>query len=66
MTPEQISAFRRVASPSPGFYILGTALALFAPRIAVFWLLGIAIAIVLRTPGDTMPGSRRRREEPAE
>jgi len=63
VTPDEIGAFRRIASPSAGFYVLGGALALFAPRVAVFWLLGVSIAIVLRARGDTMLGGTRKREE---
>jgi uncharacterized membrane protein len=63
VTPEEIRAFRRIASPSAGFYVLATALAIFAPRVAVFWLLGVAIAIVLRARGDTMPGGTRARDD---
>jgi len=63
VTPDEIRAIRRVASPSAGFYVLGGALAVFAPRVAVFWLLGVAITIVLRARGDTMPGGTRTREE---
>lgn len=65
VSQDEIRAFRRVASPSAGFYVLGGALALFAPRVAVFWLLGVAIAIVLRARGDTMPGGTRRLREQA-
>lgn len=59
VTPEEIAAFRRVATPSPGFYVLVTLGALLAPRVAVFGLLGIAVLIVLRVHGDRMPGGAR-------
>jgi TMEM175 potassium channel family protein len=56
VTPQQVAAFRRVATPSAGFYVLVTAGALLFPKVAVFGLLAIAILVVLRVPGDQMPG----------
>jgi uncharacterized membrane protein len=64
VTPEEVKAFRRVASPSFGFYVVVTAGALLAPRVAVFGLLFIAIAIVFRAHGDVMPGGGRGDVEP--
>jgi uncharacterized membrane protein len=65
VTPEEIGAFRRVATPSPGFYVLVILGALLAPRVAVFGLLAIAILIVLRVHGDRMPGGARAEAPPA-
>ncbi len=62
VTPEEVAAFRRVATPSAGFYVIVTAAAVLTPKVAVFGLLAIAVLIVMRVHGDQMPGGASKPE----
>jgi TMEM175 potassium channel family protein len=54
---EEVMAILRAATPSIGFYIGATALAIVAPRASVFLYLGVAVLNVLRARGDE-PGRK--------
>ena len=49
---QEIKAFFAASTPSLGFYIGVIVLAIFAPRVAAFGFLVIAIVAVLRVRGD--------------
>lgn len=52
VTDEEVNAILLEATPSIGFYVGATALAIVAPRIAAFGYLVIAVLSVLRARGD--------------
>jgi uncharacterized membrane protein len=52
VTDEEVNAILVAATPSIGFYVGATALAIVAPRIAAFGYLVIAVVGVLRAHGD--------------
>jgi uncharacterized membrane protein len=52
VTDDEVTAIMRAATPSIGFYVAATAIAIVAPRVAAFGYLGIAIISVLRARGD--------------
>ena len=55
VSEQEINAILLAATPSLGFYVGVIVLAIFAPRVAVFGYLVIAIVAVLRTRGDSLP-----------
>jgi TMEM175 potassium channel family protein len=57
VTEEEIKAIALAAAPSIGFYVAMIALAFFAPRVAIFGYLVIAIVALLRMRGDS-PAAR--------
>ena len=57
VTVKEINAIAIAATPSIGFYVVVIVLAVFAPRVAVFGYLVIAVVAVLRTRGDRTPKS---------
>jgi len=52
VTDEEVNAILVAATPSIGFYVGVTALAIVAPRVAAFGYLVIAVLSVLRARGD--------------
>jgi hypothetical protein len=52
VTDEEVNAILVAATPSIGFYVGATAIALVAPRVAAFGYLVIAVLSVLRARGD--------------
>jgi TMEM175 potassium channel family protein len=52
---QEINAIAAAATPSVGFYAVIIALAIFAPRVAVFGYLVVAIVLLLRLRGDRTP-----------
>jgi uncharacterized membrane protein len=56
VTEKEINAIALAATPNIGFYIAVIALAIFAPRVAVFGYLVIAIVALLRIRGDRAAG----------
>jgi TMEM175 potassium channel family protein len=52
VTDEEVNAILLQATPSIGFYVGATALAIAAPRVAAFGYLVIAVVSVLRARGD--------------
>ena len=56
VTEKEINAIALAATPNIGFYIAVVALAIFAPRVAVFGYLVIAIVALLRVRGDRAAG----------
>ena len=61
MSEQEINAITVAMTPSLGFYVGVIVLAIFAPRVAAFGFLVIAIIAVARVRGDptTPPGIRR-------
>ena len=57
VTEEEIKAIALAATPSIGFYVAIIALAFFAPRVAIFGYLVIAIVALVRMRGDS-PAAR--------
>ena len=55
VTEKEINAITFAATPNIGFYVGVIVLAVFAPRLAAFGYLVIAIVAVLRTRGDSVP-----------
>ena len=55
VSDEEINAIALATTPNIGLYIAMIALAFFAPRVAVFGYLAIAIVTLLRTRGDSAP-----------
>ncbi len=55
VTEKEITAITLAATPNIGFYVGVIVLAVFAPRVAAFGYLVIAIVAVLRTRGDSLP-----------
>ncbi len=55
VTEKEIDAITLAATPNIGFYVGVIVLAVFAPRVAAFGYLVIAIVAVLRTRGDSLP-----------
>jgi uncharacterized membrane protein len=56
VSEKEINAIALATTPSIGFYVAVIALAIFAPRIAVFGYLVIAVVGVLRIRGDRAEG----------
>ena len=52
VTDAEVRAILRAATPNIGFYVGATALAVFAPRVAAFGYLVIAVVSILRARGD--------------
>jgi TMEM175 potassium channel family protein len=52
VTDKEVNAILVAATPSIGFYVGATALAIVAPRVAAFGYLVIAVLSVLRARGD--------------
>jgi len=57
VSEQEFNAFLRAISPSVGFYVIVIVLAIFAPQVAAFGYLVIAIFAVLRVRGDRSPTS---------
>jgi TMEM175 potassium channel family protein len=55
---DEIKAIALATTPNIGFYIAMIALAVFAPRVAIFGYLVIAIIALLRMRGDSMQARR--------
>jgi uncharacterized membrane protein len=62
VTEDEIKAIAKATTPNIGFYVAMIALAFFAPRVAIFGYLVIAIIALLRMRGDSAP---ERSEAPA-
>jgi hypothetical protein len=58
VTDEDVSAMTLLTAPSMGFYVVVVLLALFAPTVAAFGYLVIAVVAVFRTRGDSDPASK--------
>jgi hypothetical protein len=54
----EAASILRAATPSLGFYVVAIALAIVAPQIAAVGYLMVAVAVVLRARGDTLPAPR--------
>jgi uncharacterized membrane protein len=52
VTDADVSAITRATTPSPGLYLGTIVIAFFAPKVAAFGYLAIAILLVLRARGD--------------
>jgi hypothetical protein len=52
MRKEEVNAILAATTPSLGFYVGFIALAIFAPKAAVFGYLVIALVAVARAPSD--------------
>ena len=52
MSEQEINAILVAVTPSLGFYVGVIVLAIFAPRVAMFGFLVIAIVAVLRAHGE--------------
>jgi hypothetical protein len=57
VTDEEVTAMTSVTTPSIGFYVVVVLLAIFAPEVAAFGFLLIAVVGVFRTRGDRTPSS---------
>jgi uncharacterized membrane protein len=55
VTDDEIKAIALATTPNIGFYIAMIALAFFAPGVAIFGYLVVAIVALLRMRGDSMP-----------
>ena len=65
VTDEEVNAVLRATTPSIGFYVAATALAIVVPRVAAFGFLAIAVFNVLQARGDertTKPALTRARD----
>jgi hypothetical protein len=61
VTVKEINAIAIAATPSIGFYAGVIVLAVFAPRVAVFGYLVIAVVALLRVRGDSAPAGMATR-----
>jgi TMEM175 potassium channel family protein len=59
VTVKEVNAIAIAATPSIGFYVGVIVLAVFAPRVAVFGYLVIAVVGLLRMRGDSTPKRTR-------
>jgi TMEM175 potassium channel family protein len=57
VTDEDVSGMTLLTAPSMGFYVVVVLLALFAPTVAAFGYLVIAVVAVFRTRGDSAAAS---------
>ena len=54
----EVRAVLIAATPNIGFYVGVTVLAIIAPKVAAIGYLAIAVAVVLRAPGDDVPSGK--------
>jgi hypothetical protein len=52
VSEQEINSIMLTMTPNLGFYVGGIVLAIFAPQVAAFGYLGIAIVAVLRAHGE--------------
>jgi uncharacterized membrane protein len=57
VTEQEINTILLAATPSIGFYVVFTTLAIVAPRVAAFGYLVVAVVSVLRAHGDEVPST---------
>jgi len=55
VSDDEIKAIALATTPHIGLYVVMIALAVFAPRVAIFGYLVVAIVALLRTRGDSIP-----------
>ncbi len=57
VTDEEVSAMTALTTPNMGFYVVVVLLAIFAPKVAAFGFLLLAVVGVFRQRGDRTPSS---------
>ena len=55
VSDDEIKAIALATTPNIGLYVVMIALAVFAPRVAIFGYLVVAVIALLRTRGDSIP-----------